>query len=183
MKKIKSLFQRNYESDHKVRNELVQGTEWVQRGEGLATRKWDGTCCMIGEDGSFYKRYDAKHGKTPPIDFLAEQEPDPITGHWPGWVPVNNSNNDQWHRDAISGQVLLPGTYELIGPKIGNNREKWLHHELIPHGKEYYEDCPTDFEGIKEFLRENDIEGIVWHQNNGDEMVKIKKKDFNYDSD
>jgi len=42
MKKIPSLFQRNYDGDRQVRNELVPGSEWVANGEGLATRKWDG---------------------------------------------------------------------------------------------------------------------------------------------
>ena len=43
MKKIISLFQRNYEGDRLVRDELVPGAEWVAAGEGVATRKWDGT--------------------------------------------------------------------------------------------------------------------------------------------
>ena len=47
MKKIISLFQRNYDGDRLVRNEVVPGAEWVQNGEGVATRKYDGTCCMI----------------------------------------------------------------------------------------------------------------------------------------
>jgi len=41
MKKIASLFQRNYDGDHKVRDEIVEGSEWVINGEGLATRKWE----------------------------------------------------------------------------------------------------------------------------------------------
>ena len=65
MKKIISLFQRNYDGDRLVRDELVPGAEWVAAGEGKATRKWDGTCCMV-RDGVLFKRYDAKAGKTPP---------------------------------------------------------------------------------------------------------------------
>jgi hypothetical protein len=44
MKKIISLFQRNYDTDHLVRNEVVPGAEWVLTGEGIGTRKWDGAC-------------------------------------------------------------------------------------------------------------------------------------------
>lgn len=40
MKKIISLFKRNYEGDHLVRDEIVEGAEWVIAGEGEATRKW-----------------------------------------------------------------------------------------------------------------------------------------------
>ena len=38
MKKIISLFQRNYHSDRFVRDELVPGAEWVAENEGIATR-------------------------------------------------------------------------------------------------------------------------------------------------
>src|SRR5688572_32673379 len=100
MKKIISLFQRNYETDRLVRDEVTPGAEWVINGEGVATRKWDGTCCMIKE-GVLYKRYDAKHGKTPPEGFLPAQEPDPVTGHWPGWLKVGNGKEDKYHREAF----------------------------------------------------------------------------------
>ena len=76
MKKIISLFQRNYEGDRLVRNETVPGAEWVLSGEGVATRKFDGTCCMI-EQGVFYKRYDVKKGRTKPDGFISAQDPDP----------------------------------------------------------------------------------------------------------
>ena len=36
MKKIISLFKRNYETDKLVRNEVVPGAEWVLQGEGTA---------------------------------------------------------------------------------------------------------------------------------------------------
>ena len=62
MKKIISLFMRNYDSDRLVRNEVTPGAEWVIEGEGKATRKYDGTCCLI-KNNKLYKRYDAKKGK------------------------------------------------------------------------------------------------------------------------
>ena len=39
MKKTLSLFQRNYDGDRLVRDELVPGAEWVASGEGVATRR------------------------------------------------------------------------------------------------------------------------------------------------
>ena len=75
MKKIKSVFQRNYETDRLIRNEVAPGCEWVLAGEGVPTRKYDGTCCLV-EDSQLFKRYDAKHGKTPPPGFRPAQEPD-----------------------------------------------------------------------------------------------------------
>ena len=35
MQKIISLFQRNYDGDRQVRDEVVPGAEWVLAGEGV----------------------------------------------------------------------------------------------------------------------------------------------------
>lgn len=121
MKKIISLFKRNYDGDSLVRDEVVPGAEWVLEGEGVATRKWDGTCCMV-RDGKLFKRYDAKHGKTPPSDFEPAQDPDLTPGHWPAWRPVVDGPEDNWHRE-VQGQINGNGTFELRGPKIGGNPE------------------------------------------------------------
>lgn len=190
MKKIISLFKRDYEGTRLVYNEVVEGAEWVIAGEGVATRKWDGTCCMV-RDGKLYKRFDAKRGKTPPAGFEPAQDYDEITGHMPGWVPVRESNpEDRWHMMAWDNQkdYICDGTYELCGPKVQGNPEKeyvdaelrrsgTLIHILIPHGRYIYPDAPRDFDGLKAFFAANDIEGIVWHHPDG-RMVKIKAKDF-----
>ena len=179
MKKIISLFQRNYDGDHLVRDEIVPGAEWVINGEGWPTQKFDGTCCMI-RDGKFYKRYDAKHGKKPPPDFEPAQEADATTGHRPGWVPVKSE--DVWHMAAwnvLPKEHRVDGTYELVGPKIQGNPENHSVHFLIKHGQQILGECIRTFDGIKAFLRDADIEGIVWHHTDG-RMVKIKKKDFGF---
>lgn len=163
-----------------MRDEIVPGAEWVIAGEGYATRKWDGTCVMI-QDGVLYKRYDAKRGKTPPEGFIPAQDPDPKTGHWPGWLKVGDSNADRRHREGYlnlpSHEVWPDGTYELCGPKIGGNPEGFEKHELIKHGIHEHEDCPRSFEALKTWFVSKDIEGIVWHHPDG-RMVKIKKSDF-----
>lgn len=176
MKKIISLFQRNYDGDRLVRDEVVPGAEWVALGEGAATRKFDGTCCMV-RSGRLFKRYDAKKGKTPPAGFEAAQEPDATTGHWPGWLPVGDGPDDRWHREAFSGcSNLSDGTYELCGPKIQGNPEGFASHTLVLHGSELVE-IPRDFEGIRRILIAGKIEGVVWHHPDG-RLVKIKRKDF-----
>lgn len=176
MQKIISLFQRNYDGDRMIRNEVVPGAEWVTQGEGVATRKFDGTCCRV-KDGKLYKRYDAKNGKTPPEGFEPAQDADPVTGHWPGWLPVDNIPSDRWHVEAWENNGPLPdGTYELCGPRIQGNPEKLEGHNLIPHGKSEV-NCPRDFAGLKAFFRDYPHEGIVWHHPDG-RMVKIKKRDF-----
>lgn len=187
MKKIISLFQRNYESDaeggRRVRDELVAGAEWVASGEGRATRKWDGVAVLI-KDGRAFMRFDAKTGRKVPDGFIpAQPSPDPVTGHWPGWVSAD-SPSGKYVREAVEKAGVVPdGTYEVCGPKIGTrhgaNPEKLETHILVPHGADVLEDCPRTFNDLMEYLRNKSIEGIVWHHEDG-RMVKIKKADFPY---
>lgn len=188
MKKIKSVFQRNYEGDHLVRNEVVPGCEWVLNGEGVPTRKFDGTCCLV-EDGQLFKRYDAKNGKTPPSDFTpAQPEPDPITRHWPGWVPVNSDNKaDRWHVEAwenflsLNDGIVNDGTYELCGIHFQGNPENVEEGDIfIRHGSYILHDVPRTFDGLKSYLEAAYMEGIVFHRGNG-EMAKIKRTDFGFE--
>lgn len=184
MIKIKSLFQRNYDGDRQVRDEVVPGSEWVQAGEGTATRKFDGMGIKI-HDGKVYQRYDAKTGRTPPADFQpAQEKPDPETGHWPGWVPVAKTMTHVF--EAISAfekvfGVAGDGTYEVCGPKIGTrhgpNPENLESHVLCKHGAVVLLDVPTTFNELREYLVNKNIEGIVWWHPDG-RMVKIKSKDF-----
>lgn len=175
MKKIISLFQRNYDGDRLVRDEVVPGAEWVTKGEGIATRKWDGTCCMI-RGGKLYKRYDAKHGKQPPEGFEPAQDYDPITGHMPGWLLVGEGPEDKYF-PKIGPSEYPDGTYELIGPKINGNKERVAQRLLLKHGLDQYPNCPRSYKALKDWFRQLDIEGVVWHHPDG-RMVKIKKKDF-----
>lgn len=179
MKKIICLFQRNYDGDELVRDEIVPGAEWVIAGDGIATRKFDGTCCMV-RAGKLFKRYDAKRGKTPPLEFEPAQDPDPVTLHWPGWVPVGDGPEDRWHREAFDSAeaaAFEDGTYELVGPKIQSNSERMATHCLVRHGAFVLNDDPRCFEDIRQYLATHDIEGIVWHHPDG-RMVKIRGRDF-----
>jgi len=188
MKKIISLFKRDYEGTKLVYNEIVPGAEWVIRGEGKATIKFDGTACMV-KDGKLYKRYDRKlkKGSDVTIDdykdapdswIPCEEKPDPNTHHWPGWLPIGDGPEDKWYREVDIGG-LPEGTYELVGPKFQGNPYKKDKHILIPHGKQKCPDAPRTFDGLKEFFKVNEIEGIVWHHPDG-RMVKIKRRDFGY---
>lgn len=174
MKKIISLFQRDYGGNRLVRDEIVPGAEWVVAGEGVATQKYDGTCCLI-RDGKFYKRYEVKPGGKPPADFEPANDVDDNTGKQQGWIPVGEGPEDRWHREAFSGQP--DGTYELIGPKIQGNPEGADSHVLVPHGHRTLSDVPRDFDSLRTYLMTMPIEGIVWHHPDG-RMVKIKGKDF-----
>jgi hypothetical protein len=136
MRKIISLFQRDYAGTRQVYNEVVPGAEWVLAGEGIATRKWDGTCCLI-RGGRLFKRFEVQPGSVSPINFEPANEVDAHTGKQQGWVPVGDGPEDRWHREAFESQSakLADGTYELIGPKIQGNPENAESHLLVPHGR------------------------------------------------
>jgi hypothetical protein len=175
MRKIVSLFKREYEGNRLVYDEIVPGAEWVAAGEGVATRKFDGTCCMV-RSGKLYRRFDATVGKAPPEGFVPAQEADATTGHWPGWMLVGDGPEDRWHREAFAGNEA-DGTYELCGPKVQGNPDKFDKHVLVPHGREVLADAPRTFSALKTYLEALEMEGLVWHHPDG-RMVKIKRRDF-----
>ena len=190
MRKIPSLFMRNYETDRLVRDEVVPGSEWVLAGEGHATIKHDGTAVMV-RGGKLYKRYDRKrHKKTgefkdaPPGWEPCEEAPNKHTGHWPGWVPVGDEPGSKWHREAFAKALaaragtLPDGTYEAVGPHFQRNPYGLVRDILWRHGMTIRPDPPRDFSSLRDYLSGHPgIEGIVWHHPDG-RMVKIKRRDF-----
>lgn len=186
MKKIPTLFKREFGEDGrivKVLPKVTPGCEWVLDGEGEATEKVDGACCAI-IGGELYRRYDAKGGKTPPEGAIpCTHAPDPVTGHWPHWVKVNPySRDDGRFRDAYYNTPWCrsDGTYECVGPRVQRNPYGLDDVFLERHGRIKIKDCPRTYEGIREYLRAHEIEGIVWHRGNG-EMCKIKRRDFGFE--
>lgn len=176
MEKIISLFQRNYDGDHLVRNEIVPGAGWVLDGEGVPTVKLDGVCCLV-RDGRLFKRYEVRKNRTPPEDFEPASGVDPVTGKQQGWRPVGDGPEDRWHREAVAEGIPPDGTYELLGPKVQGNPEGYGRHVLVRHGSIRVQGVPRDFEGLREYLAGAGIEGIVWHHPDG-RMVKLKARDF-----
>jgi len=176
MKKIPTMFKRNPADMRNLLNEQNEDCAWVFAGEGVATRKYDGTCCLVKE-GVLYKRRECKNGKPIPPDFI-KVDYDPVTGKTVGWVPVREDDKaDRWHVEAFNPK-LKDGTYELVGPKVQGNPERMEFHFLQSHSEAtVFSDVPRDFGGIKNWLSERDIEGIVFHHPDG-RMAKIKKRDF-----
>ena len=188
MKKMKTLFKRTFEG-HNVANtlnEVTEGCEWVIAGEGIATRKIDGTCCLI-QDSKVYARFDYKTGRKLPEGAIpCQDKADEITGHFPHWVEVKDQPQYKWHKEAFenaikNGELFENGTYELIGVHFqGNPEHVEKGDKLVRHGSIVLDNVPRTFEGIKEYLRSNKMEGIVFHRENGD-MCKIKRTDFNFE--
>lgn len=182
MKKMPTVFERDWNGDRsRVTSKVNPLAQWVIDGEGVATRKHDGTACLI-ESGVLWVRFDAKHGKKPPANFRPAQDaPDAETGHWPGWVPAGLAPQYQWQRAAyenskIPTELIADGTYEACGPHFQGNPEGYEADKLVRHGSEKL-DAPRTFEGLREWLATQNIEGIVWYHPDG-RMAKIKLKDF-----
>ena len=120
--------------------------------------------------------------KAPPEGFVPyEPQPDPVSFHWPGWVPVSESDPaDKWFREALSGlsEPLVEGaTYELVGPSLALNAYGLDRHQLWRHGQEVVALPDRSFEAIAAFLADHEIEGLVFHHPDG-RMAKIRRKDF-----
>ena len=188
MKKIPTLFKREY-ANHKVvavYDEITPGCEEAFL-HGTATVKLDGACCAV-IDGVFYKRYDAKNGKNPPKGAIPCCDPDPVTGHWPHWVKVDeNKPEDKWFISAYSASVpplepykgLADGTYEACGPHFQSNPHRLYEDCLVKHG--VFDVCvERSFYDIKQYLAEHAIEGIVFWLN-GEPVCKIKRSDFGFE--
>lgn len=184
MKKIPTIFVRDWDGNPKyVTREPNPECAWVFDGEGMATVKWDGTCVRLDEDGAWWARREVKRGKTDPPNFVLIEE-DPETGKRMGWEPVEQSGFAKWHADALDvGRVLLPGTYELLGPRVNGNPDGFEAHVLMEHGwaplriREDVKTAPRDYDGLAAWLADRPYEGIVWHHADG-LMAKIKVRDF-----
>lgn len=186
MRKVPTLFERDWQGDRSRVLDLVNpACQWVVDGEGVATVKYDGTAVMV-RGGKLYVRYDAKPGRTPPPSFEPVGEPDPVTGHNPGWIstdPVERRDlrSYKWQVEALNNtlavsQAIPDATYEAVGPHFQGNPYRLDKDVLWKHGNSRIE-APRDYASIREFLAHAAIEGIVWHHPNG-RMAKVKSSDF-----
>ena len=185
MKKIPTLFKREFDLHKviKILPEVTPGFEWVLEGEGIATEKIDGSCCAV-IDGEWFRRYDAKKGRSIPVNAIpCQDKPDPITGHWPHWLRLDPKNPaDKWYVEAFNNteSYLCDGTYEAIGPHFQGNPYNQPYDHLIRHGIIIIEDFPRTFEGMRDYLKTHNIEGVVFWKDN-EPKCKIKRSDFGFE--
>lgn len=196
MKKIPTLFKRDPDDMRHVLPEVTPGCEWVVEGEGVATRKYDGTCVMLDPRGLWWARREVRPDKQPP-DGWVEVDRDDTTGKRVGWEPLSQSGFFKFVNEALSNGYLgylsvpqsfdgapPPGTYELLGPKVNGNPEGVNgHHVLVMHGYTAAVDevplreSPRTFDALGPWLSQRNWEGVVWHHPDG-RMAKLKKRDF-----
>lgn len=181
MRKIPTVLVRNPNDRAHVIDEVTPGCEWVLAGEGVATRKYDGTCTMF--DGkSWWARREVKPGKTPPPGFVADNT-DPVTGKTQGWEPIEQSPFWKFFLEANSGGAYATGTYELIGPKVQGNPERVSGHRLIKHAtaERIEGHVQRGIAEVRALVASVGVlgqwEGIVWHHPDG-RMAKLKVRDI-----
>lgn len=193
MRKIPTLFLRDPDDRRHVTNTVADGCQWVLDGDGVATRKFDGIAVLLGADGTLMVRRQVKAGKPYPDGFHAS-EIDEATGIAVGWEPAQQSGFFKFVEEAVGkwGADPAAGTYELVGPKINGNPERYDGHELIPHGCEdadhlfvMYGVPDRSFDSLRALLLESlgpaGWEGLVFWSEPGNlnaPMAKIKVRDF-----
>lgn len=179
MKKIPTLFVRDPDTGLRyVTREVHSDCGWVLAGEGVATRKYDGTCVMFDGSG-WWARREVKRGQNPP-PYFQPVDHDDATGKTVGWVPMAGSQWERWfteaHKNAETSSWPV-GTYELLGPKVNGNPERLVRHELQAHAAAEVLDAPRTFDALEVWMRDLPYEGVVWHHQDG-RMAKLKRKDF-----
>jgi hypothetical protein len=180
MNKIPTVFVRDFDppsNGRYVLSEITPGCEWVLAGEGVPTRKFDGSCFMF--DGTrWWARREVKIGKREPEGWV-HVETDMTTGKRVGWEPAWQSGFVKFFYEAVDKREFEPGTYELVGPKINGNPEEWVQHSLIRHGLvPLVNPEPITFETLRDAVTGDfRFEGVVWHHPDG-RMAKLKKRDF-----
>ena len=157
MNKIPSVFLRNFDNMREMTREVNPLCQWVLEGEGVATRKYDGSC--VRWDGAqWWQRREVKKNKTPPPNWVPV-ETDDVTGKRMGWEPftpqgyghplLDALDATEWAKQVYSGEqsdlalfqdiiyskseFMKTGTYELCGPKVNGNPDKLERHALIKH--------------------------------------------------
>lgn len=187
MKKIPTMFVRVFE-----KNRIIGITEEFTNEKcrealekGIPTIKVDGSCCAI-INGVFYKRYDAKKGKPIPEGAIpCQEDPDPITGHFPCWIECDKNNPaDKWFWSAYgyssAYHKIEDGTYEAYGKHFNGNPYSIDYDRLYKHGDLFVTNLERTFEGVKHWLEGAPEEGIVFWLDN-EPVCKIKRSDFGFE--
>lgn len=139
---------------------------WVEQGEGVATRKLDGMNVKI-EAGVLYKRQKPESGIYDEAAYV---------------LACRDDRADRYLFEAFdAAPACEDGIYEALGPKIQGNPERYERHTLVRvvpfEPWLVLVDVPRSFEGLRDFLADRDIEGIVFQHPDG-RKAKIKKRDF-----
>lgn len=186
MEKIKTIFERNWETNRKVADQLAVDFDFAN---AVATEKLDGMNIRITMRNGHVVRIEKRRNPS------KEQKAMGIVDPW--YVDTHPENaEDKWLLDAVASTDLtaVPDgewSAEALGKHIQGNPLNLEGHQVflfsLPdwRARITFVDVPHTFAELKEWLAvqkstigtDARIEGIVWHHPDGS-MVKIKRKDF-----
>ena len=185
MKKIKTIFDRDWDGDKTVVDKFIEGITPEILLTATATEKLDGMNVRVTIRNGTCVRLEKR------------RNPDKIQKHKgitePWYVDTSMSVEDKWLNDALANTDLskLPDgewSGEALGKNIQGNPLNLENNRIVFFSlgqAPVFENVPTNWDELKSWLPvqkskygdDCGIEGIVWHGNNG-EMFKIKTKDF-----
>ena len=188
MRKIKTIFDRDWTGNRSVINKYVDDFSPEMLKDAKATEKLDGTNVRVTVRNHTVVRIEKR------------RNPDKIQKHkgieesW--YIDASQSAEDKWINDAVANtdfSTIPDGEWsgEIIGKNIQGNPLNLENNRVVFFSlgqAPVFENVPTDYEGLKNWLpiqkskygNNCGIEGIIWHCPNGD-MYKIKVKDFKPD--
>ena len=72
----------------------------------------------------------------PPKGFIPAQEPDPITGHFPGWILCDENNpSDRYHIEAFNREKeeikRINDNKEFFIEFYRNNKQRFVNNNLL----------------------------------------------------
>lgn len=198
MKKIPTLFKRA--ANGFVIPELNEKAAWVLQEESTALRKYDGVCFMFdGEEWWNRRSWQGRIKQKMDMYGIKPVEYDPNTQKTFGWAQDGSFGKylrqalqyPPVHADAVpQASEYLPGTYELVGPKINGNPEGFAQHRLIYHARAEQLsninslnlnqlDVQQAYNALAATLSYVLVEGAVFYGSEG-QLAKIKRRDFPY---
>jgi hypothetical protein len=186
MRKIKTIFDRNWETNRKVNAQLVVDFDFEN---ATATEKLDGMNIRLTIRNHTVVRVEKRRNPS------KVQKQQGISEPW--YVDTDEFGTaDKWIFDAVNNtdfSQVPDGEWsaEALGKNIQGNPLNLSNNQVfifsLPKWREKIAlaNVPTTFEALKAWLPQQKsklgnntgIEGIVWHHPSG-EMVKIKVKDF-----
>lgn len=178
MEKIPTLFLRDPHNMKYVTREINPDAAWVLVVQSVPTVKRDGTNVRVTVRGGTPKHAEKRRNPT---------REEKAAGAEPGYVVIDERDPANQHilrAIAIMDYTIWPdGVWpcEALGPKIQGGVES-VTPMLYPFSwnpERIEEAIPITYDAIKAYLETHEIEGIVWHEQNGQKrMAKIKRRDF-----
>lgn len=186
MKKIKTIFERDWDGDRTVIDKLAVDFDFAN---AVATEKLDGMNVRVTVRSHTSVRLEKRRNPD------KRQKASGIEDPW--YIDADEYGpEDKYLYEALKNTALddIPDgewSGEAVGPSIQGNPLRLDSHRIVLFSCEKAPvrlNVPTTYAELKEWIKiapsmyGNDcgIEGIVWHAPNGD-MVKIKASDFERD--